>query len=63
MKIKTVRKWSADELVGSLNVYLQNGWQLRGDMVVYQEERNHAVTGEPYKAPMFMQVIFKDEES
>lgn len=60
VKIRTVRAWSAEELVGSLNVYLENGWQLRGEMIVYREARNHAVTGEEYEAPMFMQVIEKE---
>lgn len=58
-----IRRWEAMKLQDEVNRLLKDGWELSGDTFVHQEERNHAVTGDPYKAPMFCQALIKELKS
>lgn len=63
MKIVTLKAWDTNELDKLINKYLQSGYTLIGDMQVYKEERNHAVTGEELWENMFAQRVSKVEQS
>lgn len=60
MKIVTLRAWTAQELDQKINKWLADGWELLGEMQVYKEQRNHAVTGEELWENMFAQRVKKE---
>jgi len=61
MKIKTITADSVNELDGALNVWLENSWELLGDMQVYKEKHNHFVHGYEIWDNKFAQRIKKEE--
>ncbi len=58
-KIVTLRAWSAPELDKKVNEWLVKGYTLVGEMQVYKESRNHAITGEELWENMFAQRVGK----
>lgn len=58
-----LRNWEPKNLQNNVNKFLEAGWDLYEDTFTYMEFRNHAVTGEEYKAVMFCQSMIKLSES
>lgn len=61
MKVKTLQADSVSELDGMMSTYLENGWELMGDMSTYRYKRQHAVHGYDVWETKFTQRVVKHE--
>lgn len=62
MKVKTLQADSVHELDGMMSAYLENGWELMGDMSTYRYKRQHAVHGYDVWETKFTQRMVKRSE-
>lgn len=60
MKIKTITADSVEELDGAVNVWIEKGWEVFGEMHIYREVRGHAVHGYDVWENKFSQRIKKE---
>lgn len=61
MKVRTLQADSVSELDGKMSTYLENGWELMGDMSTYRYKRQHAVHGYDVWETKFTQRMVKKD--
>lgn len=57
MKFKIVEAWTAAELQGAINTYLEAGWELHGQLIVYQGIYTSVRGAGQSREPRFCQAI------